>query len=102
VRREGWTVGMERSGGGRNPTKPSEDHAKTMRGPCEARANNTLLAPGLHAVDTLLAGSGVACGVGAGGVGHGRKEEAYANVPAWLIDRPQHGIPSTDFPDAPH
>ena len=73
-----------------------------MRSPCEARANNTLLAPGLRAAYTLSAGSGVACGVGAGGVGHGRKEETYANVPAWLANKPQHVIPSTDFPEAPH
>jgi hypothetical protein len=72
-----------------------------MRNPCEARANNTLLAQGLHAVNTLSAGSGVPGGAGAGGVGHGRKEEAYANVPAWLANKPQHGIPGTDSPDAP-
>ena len=34
----------------------------------------------------------------AGGVGHGRKEEADVKVPVWLINRAQHRIVGTDFP----
>ena len=73
-----------------------------MRRPCEALANNTLSTPDPCAVTTLSAGFGVACSAGIIEVGRGRKVEAYANVPAWLTNTPQHVIPSTDFTDAPH
>jgi hypothetical protein len=70
-------------GGGRNPAKPCEDHAKTMRRLCEDYANNMLLAPCLHTAYMLAADRVVAGSAGAGGVGHGRTEEADAKVPAW-------------------
>jgi hypothetical protein len=34
-------------------------------------------------------------------MGHGRKEEADAKVPAWWINRAQQDIAGTDFPDEP-
>jgi hypothetical protein len=88
-------------GGGRNPANHSENLAKTMRRPCEDLANNTLLAPCLRAAYTLPAGLVVAGSAGAGEVGHSRKEEADAKVPAWLTNRAQHSIAGTDFPDEP-
>ena len=43
----------------------------------------------------------VAGSSGVGGVRHGRKEGADAKVPAWLINRAQHSIAGTAFPDEP-
>ena len=94
----GCTVGLGRWGGGRNPAKPSEDHAKTMRRPSETLANNTLLAPYSRAAYTPVAGRVVAGSAEAEGVGHGRKEGADTNVPAWLINRAQYSIAGTNFP----
>jgi hypothetical protein len=81
---------MRRRGGGSNPAKPSED-----------LANNTLSTPGPRAFPTLSAGRVVAGSAGTGGVGHSRKEEADAKVPAWLSNRALHRLAGTDFPDEP-
>jgi hypothetical protein len=83
----GCTVGLGRWGGGKNPANPSED-----------LANNALLASYSRAAYTPVAGRVVAGSAEAEGVGHGRKEGADTNVPAWLINRAQYSITGTNFP----
>ena len=78
--------------------KTPQNLAKPMRRLCEDYANNTLLAACLRAAYTPVAGRVVAGSAEAGGVGHGRKEGADTNVPAWLINRAQYSIAGTDFP----
>ena len=72
-----------------------------MRSPCEVLANNTLSTPDPCAVTTLLAGLEVAASAGIIEVERGRKEEADAKVPAWLIKRAQQSIAGKSLPDEP-
>jgi len=98
VRLGRWEAEETQQNHAKTMRRPCEDYAKTMRRLCEDHANNMLLAPRLHAAYTLAAGRVVAGSAEAEGVGHGRKEGADTNVPAWLINRAQYSITGTNFP----
>jgi hypothetical protein len=85
--------------GGEEALETLQNLAKPKRNPSEDLANNTLLAPGLRAVSTLLAGFGVARSAGVGAVEHTREDEAGAKVPPWLANTAPHSIAGTDATD---
>jgi hypothetical protein len=84
--------GNRETGSRKKPCKPERNQS-------DAHANDTLLAAGLHPSHTLVKRWLAAAGAGWEGAEHGRKQEAYANIAACLINRAPHRMATTGFPD---
>src|ERR1035441_4849882 len=90
--------------------EPSKNHRSSIETSRSHHAHITLTSRSHHAHITLTSRSHHASSRLSGGwqcrgwrgLGHGRREEADAKVPAWLINRAQPRIAGTNFPDEPN
>ena len=91
---------------GREAAETPQNLAKPMRSPCETHAKPERTIRCLHRACALLTRCQQAQGwlavSGLEGCGTVGRRKLHAIRPGLVANKPQHGIPGTDFPDEPH